>query len=156
VERVVLRNGDGVEKSEFETGQSLSIELYYQTSRRIELPYFWIGVSSKHGGHFGANMLLDGFRPDYIEGRGSITCTFKTLPLLPQIYSVSAGIRDHDGASMLIRSRQFAIFRVVGKTGLNSDVAESMAKDTAPILVPYEWKLPDGQIRVVNSTSFEP
>ncbi len=154
IKKVILRDQEGEETSEFRSGESMTVELQYHTSKRIVKPYFWVGISSKFGGLFSANMLLDGFRPDYVEGHGVISCTFTSMPLMQQSYGVAIGIRADDGATLLIQSRYIATFRIVGNSkelGLDSEVAESIARDTAPVLVPYEWRLPDGQIRVVNS-----
>ena len=154
VNQVILRDQSGVEASEFRSGESMTVELHYQTEKRIEKPYFWIGISSKYGGLFSANMLLDGFRPESIEGSGIIRCTFPSLPLMPQSYGVAIGIRSSDGATLLIQSRYAANFRITGNSrdlGFESDVAESMSREIPPVLVPYEWRFPDGQIHVVNS-----
>ncbi len=99
-------------------------------------------------------MLLDGIRPDFVEGDGVISCTFPFLPLLPQVYTVSAGIRANDGATNLVRPRPYATFRVTGnlyELGWNGNVAESLIRDSSPVLVPYEWKLPDGETHLVTS-----
>ena len=154
IERVVLRDGNGEIKSDFRSRDALTVELHYDAARRITRPYFWIGVGGKSGTLFGANMLLDGVRPDYVEGQGILSCTFQSLPLLPQNYHISAGIRSEDGALNLVRPRQFGLFRVVGKLedmGLAGTLAESLARDSAPLLMPYEWLLPDGTIHRVNS-----
>jgi len=153
VTRVILRDKNGNEGSEFNSDDPLTIELCYHCSSRISNPYFWVTIAGKQGGLFSANMLLDGKRPDYIEGQGMVSCTFYSLPLMPQNYLVAAGIRGGDGATLLIQSRYVATFRVTGspkELGLTSDVAESLARDTPPVLLPYEWRLPDGQIRIVN------
>jgi hypothetical protein len=99
-------------------------------------------------------MLLDGFRPRSVDGRGILTCNFRSLPLLPQHYTVGCGIRAEDGATLLVQSRHYASFRILGNSkdlGFNSDVAESVIREIAPIRIPYEWRLPDGSVHEVNS-----
>ena len=72
-------------------GEDLIVEIDYESKQKFENPHFWISVSSQFGSLFGANMLIDGITPDFIEGKGSISCRFKNLPLMPQTYSLWHG-----------------------------------------------------------------
>jgi ABC-type multidrug transport system ATPase subunit len=68
IEGVTFRNGANEPTTAFKFGGEMRIELHYHARRRIARPYFWIGIASQFGSVFGANMLLDGIRPSYIEG----------------------------------------------------------------------------------------
>lgn len=153
IRKVHLRNESGEITSNFSFGSSLAIEIQYHARERIEQPYFWISVSSKFGPLFAASMLLDGKRPDYLEGEGSITCVFEKLTLLPQIYHISMGVRDSDGAAALVNSTDVGIFQVTTaakELGLEGDLAESIAWNSSPYVVPYRWQLPDNRMERVD------
>lgn len=157
IRKVQLRNESGEITSNFAFGTSLSIEIHYHARERIEQPYFWISVSSKFGPLFAASMLLDGKRPDYLEGEGSVTCVFENLTLLPQIYHISMGVRDADGAAALVNSTDVGIFQVTTaakELGLEGELAESIAWNSSPFVVPYRWQLPDNRVERVDF-SFE-
>ena len=94
-------------------------------------------------------MLLDGVRPAFVEGKGVITCHFGKLPLLPQTYTIRMGVRGEDCATFLVKTEDVALFNVIGgaeELGLHGELANSLAGRSAPVLVPYEWHLPNGKI----------
>jgi lipopolysaccharide transport system ATP-binding protein len=148
VEKVVLRDGKGEVTTNFRIGSSLRVEVHFHARSRINKPYFWIAVLSQYGSLFGANMLLDGVRPDHVEGKGVITCLFRKVALLPQTYTVRMGVRGEDGATILMKTEDVALFNVIGNArelGFYGEVANSFVGQSAPMLVPYEWHLPDGR-----------
>jgi lipopolysaccharide transport system ATP-binding protein len=153
IRKVRLKNQSGGPTNNFSFGDPLTIEISYHARRRINKPYFWISVSSKFGALFAASMLLDGARPEYIEGDGSITCYFESLTLLPQIYHISMGVRDADGVTPLVHSTDAGVFQVntrADELGFKGELAETMAWDSSPFVVPYEWQLPDGTVQKID------
>jgi hypothetical protein len=145
--KTVLRNAAGQETDTIRSFDPLSVELHYEATRRIEQPYFWVGIGTAHGSFAGANMLLDGHRPDFVEGHGRIVCHFGPLPLLPQAYRLHGGIRSADGMTMLIESRTIGAFRVEGGArtlGLEGEIAAALVRLASPVLVPYAWEFDDG------------
>jgi hypothetical protein len=152
IEKVVLCDGNGNPKLNFSYGENISIKIYYYSKYRLQKPYFFIGIGEKNESIIGANMLIDGVRPKFIEGRGIIACTFKSVPLLPHMYSVSLGARLEDGLTPLIKTSEIAFFSINGdvkKLGFTGELAETMLMVSAPVFVPYEWNLPDeGIIKV--------
>ena len=85
IQKVVLKNDRGQESSQFRPGDDLVVEISYDAHKCIEKPIIALGVLGVNGGScFTSNMLLDGHRPDFLKGAGQITCTFKSIPLLPQ------------------------------------------------------------------------
>ena len=153
IRKVHLRNKSGEITSNFAFGSSMAVEIHYHARERIEQPYFWISVSSKFGPIFAASMLLDGKRPDHLEGDGSVTCVFENLTLLPQIYHISMGVRDADGVNALVNSTDVGIFQVTtsaNELGFRGELAETMAWHSSPFVVPYQWVLPDGRLETIN------
>ncbi len=153
IRKVNLRNEKGELTSNFSFGSSMAVEIHYDARERIEKPYFWISVSSKFGPIFAASMLLDGKRPEYLEGEGTVTCVFDDLTLLPQIYHISMGVRDADGVNALVNSTDVGIFQVTtsaNELGFQGELAETMAWHSSPFVVPYRWQLPDGRLEQVD------
>jgi lipopolysaccharide transport system ATP-binding protein len=155
IERVVLKDDNGQVSTVFMAGMSLTIDIVYAAQRPIFRPYLWIGVESQFGSLFAANMLLDGIRPERLEGHGQIRCIFHHLPLLPQQnYIVRMGMREADGRTHLIHATEVAHFTVTGAAediGLTGEFAESLMGTATPVLIPYTWEFSDGR-----SVSFQP
>lgn len=149
IQKVLLKNEHGETTTNFSFNSPLAIEIHYRARCRIEKPYFWISVSSKFGPLFAASMLLDDIRPDHIEGEGCVTCFFERLSLLPQVYNVSMGVRGNDGVSVLIKSTDVGVFQITNtaaELGFRGELADTMAWDTSPLVMPYRWCLPGGRV----------
>jgi ABC-type glutathione transport system ATPase component len=147
VHSVVLRGSSGTPTSHFAPGDELVVEIHYEATRRIDLPAFHVLVQSVHGPTFSANMLLDGNQPHSIEGVGRIQCRFKSLSLLPQSYTVRMGVRagnrDH-----IIEVQEVGAFSVAGdlKAFGFQGAFHSLAVKSVPLVLPYDWVLPDGSV----------
>ena len=153
IERVVFRNSLGEVTTGFSPGEDLVVEIFFRTKERIRRPHFWISVLSKHGSLFVASMLLDGHCPEHIENSGTITCRFKSLPLIPQLYTVRVGVRGEDGLSMLTGTKDVGFFEVsalMKDIGLEGELANIHAWDSTSMIVPYAWQLPDGRVKSVE------
>src|SRR6202041_1599309 len=73
IHKVVLKNELGKESGQFRPGDDLVVEMFYDAQKRIEKPILAIGVIGNNSSCFTSNMLLDGHRPDFLEGPGQIT-----------------------------------------------------------------------------------
>jgi lipopolysaccharide transport system ATP-binding protein len=146
IRRVVLRSGRGDESSQFRPGDDLIVEISYQATKRIERPIVALGVLGINGSCFSSNMLLDGHRPAFLEGAGQIRCTFRSIPLLPQSYTVKMVVRGANVNDVIVSYQEVAQFSVVGdlaEYGYKGDFLTWAVRST-PVVVPYEWRLPDG------------
>lgn len=156
-QETILKNQRGETTQDFYIGDDLIIELRFHSSAWIDRPYFMVGIKSKWGSICGANALIDGHQPEMIEGNGVVKCIFKNLPLLPQQYTVSAGLRASDGKTALSVSKDIGYFNVLSKLsdfGFNGLLADTLAQDSAPVLVPYIWQFgSDSPIEVDISKS---
>ena len=105
-----------------------------------------------NGSCFTSNMLLDGHRPDFLEGAGQITCTFRSIPLLPQSYTVKMIVRAANVKDLIVNYQEVAGFSVVGDLAEYGYKGEflTFARHSTPVVVPYEWRLPDGTIAAVT------
>ena len=147
IHKVVLRNADGEETARFYPGEDLVVDVFYEAKKRIENPLVALGVLGISGSCFTANMLLDGNSPDCFEGVGKISCTFKSIPLLPQSYTVKLVIRASTVTDMIVPYEEVGSFTVIGdlaEYGFTGDYLQYASRST-PVVVPYEWSLPDGR-----------
>jgi lipopolysaccharide transport system ATP-binding protein len=158
IEQVVLRDDSGTPCTSFRHGSPMMVDIYYRAESRIEHPYFWIAIVGKSGHLIGASMLLNGHRPEYIEGRGVIRCVFSRLPLLPQLFTVRIGVQDKNGIRPLVNRADVASFTIAGAAGdlgLHGEIADADAWECPPVLIPYEWYLPGGRIEAVRASQDE-
>jgi lipopolysaccharide transport system ATP-binding protein len=154
IQKVVLKNDRGEETSQFCPGEDLIVEINYEAQKRLEQPYVVLGVQGANGTCFTANMLLDGHRPDAMSGTGKLSCRFKAMPLFPQSYAVKMSVRTNNGNDMIVTYQEVAYFSVVGDLTQYGYKGEflSRASQSTPVVVPYEWHLPDGTIAPVSLT----
>ncbi|MGA7991383.1 MAG: ABC transporter ATP-binding protein [Thermoanaerobaculia bacterium] len=149
---VRLRNGRGENASRFLPGEDVTVEVSYEAGRPIEQPYFLLVVQGLQGTCFTANMLLDGQRPDRLSGTGRLLCRFREVPLLPQTYSIRMGVQTNDGRGTILNLQEVASFMVDGSVeegGFRGELFHRHVARSTPVVVPYEWTLPDGSIRSV-------
>jgi lipopolysaccharide transport system ATP-binding protein len=146
IERVALKNSLGQESTQFRPGDDLTVEISYNAEQRIEKPILAVGVWGATGSCFTSNMLLDGHKPEYLEGSGQIACTFRSIPLLPQNYAVKMSVRAATVKDMIITYQDVAGFNVVGDLGEYGYKGDFLqwARYSTPVVVPYEWRLPNG------------
>jgi hypothetical protein len=125
----------------------------YEARRTIEQPYFLIVVQGLQGPCFTANMLLDGQRPGNLNGTGRLLCRFRGVPLLPQTYAIRMSLRGKDGREAILALQEVASFTVEGsleESGFRSELFHRHAARSTPVVIPYEWTLPDGSVREVG------
>ena len=152
VRRVVLRDASGAETAQFTPGADMIVEVEYSAAKPLEQPYVILAINGVNGTCFTANMLLDGNRPSVLEGTGKMACLFKAMPLLPQSYSVKMSIRTKNGNDRVLDYSDVGFFNVVGDLadyGFGGEFV-SRASSSTPVIVPYEWHLPDGTIAPVS------
>ncbi len=150
---VSFREPHGNAAIEFPFGTDIQVEVRYQARVPLPRPYFWVAITCRGGALMEANMLLDGVRPECIEGEGVLSCTFLGLTILPGTYTVLLGARRQDGVSLLVRSGEVGYFIVVGTAtdvGYRSEVADSFLSTASPFFAPYEWRFPDGRVERVG------
>jgi lipopolysaccharide transport system ATP-binding protein len=152
IRKVVLKNDRGEESSQFRPGNDLVVKVSYNAQKRIEKPIIAIGVVGINGSCFTSNMLLDGHRPDFLEGSGQITCTFRSIPLLPQSYTVKMAVRAANVRDLIINYQEVAYFNVVGDLADYGYKGEylNFAPSATHVVIPYEWQLPDGTTAMVS------
>jgi lipopolysaccharide transport system ATP-binding protein len=152
VQKVALKNDQGEETNVFCPGDDLIVEISYDARKPIEKPLIALGVLGMTGSCFASNMLLDGHSPARLEGTGKIVCTFRSIPLLPQSYAVKMSVRTENVKEFIVGYQEVASFSVVGDLSDYGYKGEFLtwAVRSTPVVVPYEWKLPDGSTVAVS------
>jgi lipopolysaccharide transport system ATP-binding protein len=132
--------------SAMEQSTDMLVRIFYEAPQRIESPYFCIWVSEAQSGLplFSANMLLDNHNLPYIEGKGTISCRFNRVPLMPKAYNIWLEVYGQDRAQLLYKWNIVGGFRV-----LDNSHAEDLSgnhrgqvffsRSHGAIKIPYEW-----------------
>ncbi len=147
---VVFTDSSGGERDTFCTGDDIVVRLEYETKGAVERPHFSLAVVGPDGGGplIRASMLVDDKAPARIEGVGTMTCHFKSVPLAPKVYSVYGEIWGSDRIRVLAKWRRLGAFRITdeidGTSRENGKGSIWHIRADAPIRVPYEWELEDG------------
>ena len=152
IEKVTLRTDLGNECNVFAPGEDLTVEICYTARKRIEKPILAIAVTGTNGPCFTSNMLLDGHQPACIEGDGKILCTFRSIPLLPQNFSIKMRVQTGDAREVIIPFQDVAYFSVAADLrdyGFRGEFWKWASRST-PVVVPYEWTFPDGKTAAVS------
>ena len=152
VSKVVLKDGQSVPTSVFSPGDDIEVEIHYSSPIRFDKVYFRISMGNEQGSLFAADMLLDGHL-ESICGEGVIECKFMSVPLLPGTYTVRLAILSRRTTNHLFDPQEIASFYVTGDLrsfGFSGELANARPQRSAPLVVPYEWYLPDGTIRPVQ------
>jgi lipopolysaccharide transport system ATP-binding protein len=152
LEQVVLKNDLGEECRQFGPGEDLIVEINYDAQKPLMRPYITLGIVGNNGSCFTANMLLDGHRPEVLSGQGKLSCRFKSIPLFPQKYAVKISIRAENGSDNIVSYQEAAYFTVIADLtdfGFKGEFLGRAATST-PVVVPYEWHLPDGKVASVS------
>jgi hypothetical protein len=128
------------------------VDVAYQANRPIRRPFFAIVIFGTQGPCFSANMMLDGHSPGVLEGAGRLQCRFRSIPLLPQVYTVRMMIRKSDGKEQILGLQEVASFTVGGNLADHGFRGEFqlLALRATPVMIPYEWLLPDGSTAEVT------
>jgi hypothetical protein len=150
--KVALRNNCGEEIRQIQPGDDLTVEISYEADKPIARPIIALGIIGVGGSCFTANMLLDGHRPDSLAGAGKISCTFRSVPLLPQSYTVRMRLQGADPSELIIPYQDVASFNVVGDLAEYGYRGEFLhyARSSTAVVVPYEWQLPDGSTAAIS------
>ena len=144
IERITTHRADGSPAQEFAYREPLLLKIHYRAFTEIRRPCFIVAISNHNGALFAASMQFDERFPESVKGSGVVELLFDELPLLPSTYHVMGQIRRNVAAnyynpkilaSFVLRSP----FKSYGYTG---GVGLANSRNTAPIVVPYEWRFP--------------
>lgn len=97
IRSVRLSDGQGVERSEFRSGETLRVEVEFETREPLESPVMGVALFRDDGVYcYGPNTLFDGQVGGRCDGRYLLRAEFEDLPLLGGSYQASVGFYDRD------------------------------------------------------------
>jgi ABC-type polysaccharide/polyol phosphate transport system ATPase subunit len=97
VTAVELLNVEGEPATEFYTGESLKIRVFYVAQEPVEDPVFGLGIDDYRGfTAYGTNTNLKGMELGTISGEGVIEFDLKSLPMLEGRYFVNLAVHSRD------------------------------------------------------------
>lgn len=138
---------NGIQKEAFSAGEDLLVSLDFESNSHMERPFFciWISDAQSHQPLIAANMLLDNFIAPAIDGRGTLICHFKEVPLMPRAYNVWVEVYGKDRAQILYKWRILGGFRILDQNVLSNELVETrgqvrFTRAHAPVKVFYEWR----------------
>jgi lipopolysaccharide transport system ATP-binding protein len=96
---------DGAERSIFENGEALRVEVGYDARHPVRSPICEVEVHRHDGTHVatGSTFAAGLETGDVLEGKGAFVWTLEDLRLTPGIYYLSPLLRDHSGVHVLDR-----------------------------------------------------
>ena len=143
ITKVLLSKDGATPSNEFRMGDSLSVTIEFETQKPIEKPFFSIGITEGGWKPLAlASMFIDGQAPEFIEGKGSITCRFHDLPLLPKVFEVWGSVRGSTGFGDIVDWQHLANFRITdadARVALDPNASLQHLQDDAPLYLPYDW-----------------
>ena len=139
---VKLRNGLDKETKNFQMGDDIQVEICYKASRRIEKPFFTLGINhGRTGCLVYASMFVDGPGPIAIEGEGCVVCHFQQPSLMPAVYQIWVQVDEEGTYRQVVPWYPFASFRVVSDSGdFPSEVVLDIVRGTGSMYVPHRWQ----------------
>jgi lipopolysaccharide transport system ATP-binding protein len=97
IRAVRLTNANGVECRELRTGDTLRVEVEFETNVPLDSPVMGVALFRDDGVYcYGPNTLFDGQLGGRLDGRYVLTATFEGLPLLGGSYQASVSFYDRD------------------------------------------------------------
>lgn len=97
IRQVRLTDAQGVSRLEFRHGETLRVEVEFETREPLDSPVMGIALFRDDGVYcYGPNTLFDGECAGRYDGRYILTAAFEDLPLLGGRYEASVAFYDKD------------------------------------------------------------
>jgi ABC-type polysaccharide/polyol phosphate transport system ATPase subunit len=97
IRSVRLMDRDGVVGTRFRSGETLRVEVEFETQTPVESPVMGVALFREDGVYCcGPNTLFDGLRTGRCEGRYVLSADFEELPLLGGNYQASVAFYDQE------------------------------------------------------------
>jgi ABC-type polysaccharide/polyol phosphate transport system ATPase subunit len=98
IDRVEVLNAAGEEAVEFETGEPMTLRIYYSAEKPVEDPVFGFGFYDNMGFMvYGTNTRLREIDIPSVEGRGRMDIHLSSLSMLDGRYYISVAAHTRDG-----------------------------------------------------------
>ena len=97
IRKVRLTDARGVERTEFQSGETLRVEVDFETRQPLDSPVMGVALFRDDGVYcYGPNTLFDGGLEQRFDGHYVMTAEFEDLPLLGGDYQASVSFYDRD------------------------------------------------------------
>jgi ABC-type polysaccharide/polyol phosphate transport system ATPase subunit len=114
IREVRLRDGSGREREEFRTGETVRVDVLFETARPVESPIMGVAIFRDDGVYcYGPNTGFDGCLGGTYDGRYRLTAEFSELPLLGGAYQLSVAFYDKDHVYAYAWDHRLYPFRIV-------------------------------------------
>jgi lipopolysaccharide transport system ATP-binding protein len=134
---VRLLDENGVERSSFEVGRPMTIEMHYRAHQPIEEPEFGLAFFRQDGTYVsGPDNQAAGFNLGVVSGAGVVRYRLRHLPLLPSLYRLTAAIYNTEGVKPYDHHEKAYPFRVI---------TSGAHKRKGLIEMPAEWEIAAAQ-----------
>ncbi|MBP9948412.1 MAG: ABC transporter ATP-binding protein [Vicinamibacteria bacterium] len=95
IRKVRLTDAQGVPRTEFRNGETLRVEVEFETREPLDSPVMGVALFRDDGVYcYGPNTLFDGQLAGSYDGRYVLVATFENLPLLGGRYEASVAFYD--------------------------------------------------------------
>jgi lipopolysaccharide transport system ATP-binding protein len=114
IERVVLTDATGEERTQFRSGETLRVEVVFEARKPLDSPVMGVALFREDGVYcYGPNTRFDGCLGGTYEGRYRLTAEFTDVPLLTGGYEASVAFYDKDHVYAYAWDHRLYPFRVV-------------------------------------------
>ncbi len=97
IRKVSLTDAAGVPRTEFRNGETLRVEVEFETREPLDSPVMGVALFRDDGVYcYGPNTLFDGEFAGSYDGRYVLVATFENLPLLGGRYDASVAFYDKE------------------------------------------------------------
>jgi len=118
IEKITVRDHEGLETTQFESGKSMRIDVHYRAHERIETPIFGFSIKSADGVHvFGSNTQIEHYPIDAVQKEGVVTIRIDPLTIKSGSFFLSFAIHSPDHKTQYHRLEDWLAFSIVDKTG---------------------------------------
>lgn len=131
ITKVEFLDKDGKKKNVFETGDDLTIKVYFKKNKSIKKLNFGIGIVSQEGTSLiGISTVIDKINAEQIIRDGYFRVDYKKIPLQSNTYYVNAAVFGENHATVhdyVTHLNKFKVFSESQNDGL--------------LWIDYEWKV---------------
>jgi ABC-type polysaccharide/polyol phosphate transport system ATPase subunit len=137
---------DGRPAEVFPSGEDVLLRITYRATKPVDRPHFVLAIwdAATRQPLILASMLADGFAPNGISGRGTLTCRFLNPPLMPRTYHVWGEVYAADRKNILVRWQPLASFSIVDTEAADrpGDGNLRHVRTDAPVRSQHVWDGP--------------